>query len=508
MLGELAETGRAARIDELLGGDPAAALDLEVHDVSTAQDVGGLALGKLLPFLAVLVVLSSASFAALAAFAGEREAGTLEGLLVQPVPARAIALGKLAAVALVGAATLLLNIASVLGSLALGLGELPGASGALAGAGSVGWARMSVAALLMLPAVVLLASALSLVAARARTFREGQHYVLPLILVAVLPVALGAQGELELDVLLALIPLTGVTMAMRDALAGDLVPWLGVVAFVAHVGWAAWLSARVATRLEAERLLAGSDLAEEAGRRHLASHAAQRFGWAAVIALYLLGGFLQTKAPVWGLAATLWGILLPLAFFAAARIRRHTGESFAATLGFRTPSPLHVVGALLVAPGLARLMAHYGEWQEHVLPLPSWSGTSAALEAFSALPMPVLVLLLAVTPAVCEEIFFRGSVLSGLRRDLSPALCVAWQALLFGLAHASIHRLVPTAILGALLAVVMLRARSIYVVIALHGAYNGWLVTQEVNASFDSAAVPWLAVLGAALLAWPRRVKA
>lgn len=503
VLGELETLGRARLLDELLGGDPGAAVRLEVVDVASAQDRGGLALGKLLPFLAVLVVLSGASFAALASFSGEREAGTLEALLVQPVTARAIACGKLTAVATVGAATLVLNVASILLCLALGLGELPGAEGLAAGAGLIGLPRLVLASALLLPAVVLLSAALSLVAARASTFREGQHYILPLVLVALLPVALGAQGDLELDALLALVPLTGATLAMRDALAGDLVPWLGALAFVAHAGWAALLAARVATRLDAERLLAGRDLAEEAARRRLASQAALRLGWTAVIGLYLVGGYLQVQSPVWGLAASLWGLLLPLALVGAWFVKGHTGGTWSSTLGLRRPRALHLLGALLVAPGLARLMGAYLGWQMEVLPLPRHAGEGLFPRELLELGPLAAVALLALTPAVTEELFFRGSVLSGLRRDLGPRATVAWQALLFGLAHASIHRLLPTAFLGALLALVMLRARSIWVAMLLHGAYNAWLVTAAKNPWSDSRALVWLAPLGAFLLLLP-----
>ena len=46
----------------------------------------------------MLVLLSGGSYAALAAFAGERESGTLETLLVQPVPSLDIVWGKFGSV--------------------------------------------------------------------------------------------------------------------------------------------------------------------------------------------------------------------------------------------------------------------------------------------------------------------------------------------------------------------------------------------------------------------------
>ena len=86
--------------------DPARGLDLEAVDLARPGDTSGATLGRWLPLLAVMVLLSGGSYAALAVFAGEREAGTLETLLVQPVPAEQIALGKFLAVLSAGSLTL------------------------------------------------------------------------------------------------------------------------------------------------------------------------------------------------------------------------------------------------------------------------------------------------------------------------------------------------------------------------------------------------------------------
>ena len=64
--------------------------------------------------------------AALDAFAGEREARTLETLLVQPVPGRELGRGKFGAVLLTGLAALVGNVLSLVLCAAAGLGDLPG----------------------------------------------------------------------------------------------------------------------------------------------------------------------------------------------------------------------------------------------------------------------------------------------------------------------------------------------------------------------------------------------
>jgi sodium transport system permease protein len=68
---------RAEIVERRIGFDPAAGLSTTFFDVARPEDAAGSRLGKILPLLAVIVLLSGGSYAALSTFAGEREAGTL-----------------------------------------------------------------------------------------------------------------------------------------------------------------------------------------------------------------------------------------------------------------------------------------------------------------------------------------------------------------------------------------------------------------------------------------------
>jgi len=161
---------------DLLPTDPALGLDLVSVDVASAEDSSGAKLGRFLPLLAVLVLLSGGSYAALSVFAGERESGTLETLLVQPVPARYLARGKFLAVLAAGLVTLASNLGSIMACMAAGLGAMPGSDAI----GGLSVARTA-AGLIYLPGAVLVCSVLCLVCGRARTFREGQMTILPVM---------------------------------------------------------------------------------------------------------------------------------------------------------------------------------------------------------------------------------------------------------------------------------------------------------------------------------------
>jgi len=490
-----------ARHTELLGSDPARSLEVTTVDVASEEDSSGAALGALLPLLAVVVLLSGGSYAALAVFAGEREAGTLETLLVQPVGMNLIAAGKFLAVLIAGLVTLACNVASLLACVLLGIGELPD----LATSGSLEVSRM-LAGLVYLPGCLLILAVLSYVCGRARSFREGQATILPVLLFTLAPTAIVLQPSVEMDYLLAVIPFAGPSLALRDALRGSLELGPALVMTISHLFWSVLVLSRLASILDAERVLGGSDTESESEARQLQARHALRWGFVGVLAVYVVGGWAQSRDLRGGLLFTLWGLLPVLAVLCAKR--RSNGEPVTRRLGLSLPNWNHALGALLLAPCLAWLAGHFGALQQKLLPMPE-GALSGDMEAWmTGASTSTLLFLFALSPGICEELFFRGAVLHGMRRDLSARKVILWQAVLFGAVHASIYRLVPTAILGALLASVTLRARSIVPAILLHTAYNGLVLSVGLERVPAWMGSPWLAlgaIPGALLLTLPWR---
>ena len=498
-LDRLSDSIGEERLIEIVERDPGAELEAAPLDVALAQDTAGHALGRLLPVIAVLVLLSAASFAALGAFAGEREAGTLETLLVQPVPAISAAAGKFLAVAVVALVALAGNMGSFLACLASGLGGFPGTEGVSGVSMNAG--RLLLGLALFAPTVILLAAAACLVSARARSFREGQHYVFPLILGAAAPASLALIDQVELDWILALVPVAGSSLALRDAMSANLAAGPAILSVLAGAGWA-WLAlSRVARILDAEHLLSSRDTAGEMAARRIQSRRALAWGIAAVAVIYVVGGRLQAIDLRWGLVATLWILAPLLAILSARGTARRAGESLVATLGLGRPAAAHLAGALLLAPILAAAAVELAKWQQRLLPLPS----DIAIPGIEELGWPTLLLLFAISPGVFEELLFRGAILSGLKKDLRPGRVMMWQGLLFGAVHASIYKFLPTALLGMILAAIVLRARCIWPTVLLHAAYNGILVLEYVDDVRDHP-LPFLGLglLGAVLLSLPR----
>ena len=130
---------------------------------------------------------------------------------------------------------------------------------------------------------------------------------------------------------------------------------------------------------------------------------------------------------------------------------------------------------------------------EAYLLLESWSLAAQLTEAdklklkadFLAVPFWIVLLTGAVAPAIAEEFFFRGFVLSAFRSKLSAYRSVLFSSLLFGLFHViagsvlSIEKFLPTIILGVALGYVAIRTGSLWPGILLHTLHNGLIFSMS-----------------------------
>jgi len=201
---------------QLRGFDPQLLVPVVVDDVDTASPAArALTLLATLPYLLVLVVFMGGFYLAIDATAGEREHGSLEPLLSQPISRLALVLGKIAAVAAFSA----LSLGLFLLSLALSLPFVPlhkvGMSLEL-GAGS---------ALLMfavcLPLALGAAALLTVVASFARSYKEAQTYLTMVILIPTLPLIVTQLLSLRIDTALMWIPSLSQAELITRVIRGD-----------------------------------------------------------------------------------------------------------------------------------------------------------------------------------------------------------------------------------------------------------------------------------------------
>lgn len=227
-------------------------IDLQPTDLATPQSSSMIFL-NMLPFVLIMTIFMGGMYVIIDATAGERERGSLEPLLINPIPRREFVLGKL----LASLPYALAALALALGVLYLGFNVLPleEFTGMQMNIHPAALANMF---LLSLP-VVLLASGLQMVlAAFTRSFKEAQTYLPFLPLVAGLPTMFLAFIPVKIGLAVSAIPVFGQALIINQLLRGETVQPENVIASVVGTLVVAVVVILLSIRLyEREKILFG-----------------------------------------------------------------------------------------------------------------------------------------------------------------------------------------------------------------------------------------------------------
>lgn len=193
------------------------------ENVAPPERVGGNVVGGMIPYIIILLCFTGAMYPAMDLTAGEKERGTMETLLCSPVPRTAIVLGKFLTVLAASLASMLCSLLSMSVSFVLGAHLLLGA-GAGAPHGMVvpviSLAGVAGVFVLIVPVAVLFSALLLAISLLAKSMKEAQSYVSPLVVVIILPAMMGMLPGVELNAKLALVPVLNLSLACKEMLSG------------------------------------------------------------------------------------------------------------------------------------------------------------------------------------------------------------------------------------------------------------------------------------------------
>ena len=432
-----------------------------VADSSLArpEELGGYALGRFLPMLLVVITLFGTFYPAIDLAAGEKERGTLETLLTAPVPAGQLVAGKFLAVAVVGLMAAALNLGSMLLTFQSGLFQL---SQAFPIEFSLPPGSILIIFATLVPLAVLFGALFLGIAVRSRSFKEAQNALTPVYTLAIIPALLPLFPGIDFTPVLAMVPVAGVALFFRELMSGDATFFLGALVLLSTLVYACTALIFAADSFGREEVLFGNggdagEVGKGAGilrwvRGTEGAEAYPGFGpsitFVALLAVLFFYGAMRLQAPApdgMGEAGIVVSevllLLLPvLLFMWVGKFPPRT------TLSLRRPGGRDLAAAVLIILGgtpLAWLLA----WlQGFVIPIP-WEfleGMSDFLISDSPRRTLWLLLVLAATPAICEEFLFRGILLAGTRRHFSFRRVVLLNGIVFGAFHLFSGRRVPS----------------------------------------------------------------
>ena len=185
-----------------------------------------------------------------------------------------------------------------------------------------------------------------------------------------------------------------------------------------------------------------------------------------VAAMKYIGAPLQNHFGMTGLALTeiMFGLI---ALLAVVMLRADFKEIFpfkAPPVSMFFSSLTFYVGVYLVNIALNSVISEL---------FPASNEFSESITAFATTVSPTsAVVIIAILPAVFEELLHRGVILAGLKRLHHTWAIVLCAGIAFGIFHLDLYRFLPTAILGCALAYICIKTESLLINMIMHFINN------------------------------------
>jgi sodium transport system permease protein len=465
---------------------------------AAAKPIAPVVAGGVLVLLAVLT-LTGAFYPAIDAIAGEKERGTIETLLIAPCAARDIVFGKFLAVFGVTAATLVVNVLSICATGAVAGRFLPeGLSLGL----PAGGLPIAVSVLAFVGLAALSAATCLAVTTAAKSGKEAQNTLTPVILLVSALAGTALLPGMQVASPIAAVPFAGQVLVGRaafdlaDGAAGSLLTVLTglAVTLVSSCLLTGVLLGLTSLMLTDEDILfRGPDVAASGlarpGRRErptVVEGVVPLVGGLAALwyAQGLTPDDLAAAIPLQQVLTVLGPLALAVWWQRVNLVRTFSLRwPWGLPLGTGTPAcraaslTASLGGAALVGAGLFGLGA---------AALLAVKGTSLSAEAedlnrrlldlMLERPAWLAWCLMAVIPAICEELLFRGWVLAAFAGAGKPlrrlTIAVVAQAACFAVFHLLPERMPQTFVLGLVLGAMTVATRSILPAIICHLVHN------------------------------------
>jgi sodium transport system permease protein len=208
--------------------------EIEQVDVFTQRESIGKNIGGFMPYIFVLFCLIGAMYPSIDLFTGEKERGTLETILTVPAQRIHILLGKMLTVVLAGVISGGLSILGLFLALQLNT-EVPESFRNVI-LQMLNPTAVTLIILMLIPLATFFSGILIPASIYARSFKEAQTLIQPMLIAAILPLAIIATlPTLSLNPISAVIPIINVALASKEIIAGTIQPGLLILVFVSLI---------------------------------------------------------------------------------------------------------------------------------------------------------------------------------------------------------------------------------------------------------------------------------
>lgn len=449
----------------------------EAENTASLSESLGMDIGGSIGMMLIVTIMLGAVYPAIDATAGEKERGTLETMLTLPVTNFQLIASKYISVALFASVTAVISILSLGGSILFLICGVAGEEMETAQLFDFGGIlKMLPIMIVVMIATALLISALCMCfCVFAKSFKEANNFVTPLMLIVMFASMAAMIPSINLDYQTALIPIVNVSLMVKQIIGQQFEFGLAGITILTNIGYSVlivWILAKIynsedilftdgfkSIRLFRPRTEIRPGTVPAVGDLII--------GTIVLLLLYLYVGIVAGAKL--GFAANVVVQLLVLAV--PLVITWYMKSDVKQLFWLRRPVWKKVPGALLLSIGIWCINIALGAGTTS-----TYTESAQKLEeTFGAImeqPVWALILVIAVMPAICEEIMFRGFLFGSLGRKIKAQWAIIISAVVFAAYHMSLVKMLPMSLLGIGLAAAMSATGSIYTSMAMHFLNN------------------------------------
>lgn len=449
----------------------------ETLDIAKNEEIAGNILGQILPFILIIGVLLGSIYPAIDVMAGEKERGTLETLFTLPISNLELVMGKYMAVSFCAVVTAFLNIISIL--ISIGFMTLTAGIANEMGMPKFDFTQMIFPGIITMICIGLFAmvvSAISMcVCSLAKSFKDAQNYITPVMLIIMIPSYVSMIPNIELDGFTSTIPVVNISLLIKSVLSFKFDLNLIAIVFVSNFAFMILSVLLLSKMFNSEEILFGNNRSFsflekrsniKKGTMPTISDGAILYAVGLVILIYV-GSLVQLKFKMAGLAIT-QVMIICLPFLFAYYIK----TDFKKTFSLQKVNLKQILGGILIWMGGFVLINLITQITLYLFPQ-NMEVAEALTDAIIIKDNLVLNLaIVALMPAICEEIFFRGFIFTSFKVKSSSKIAIITSGILFGFMHMDFLRIIPTSILGIIFAYTVYKSESIFIAMILHFINN------------------------------------
>lgn len=449
----------------------------EGEDLSSTEESVGNMIGSIIPFFIVTMILLGALYPSIDVTAGEKERGTLETLLTLPITNFEMIMSKFLAVSCIACASAILNVFSMGGAMAF----LVSSSMSLAEDINLEIHYETFIPGILFTLVVMVFFALLVTAVCmctcvfAKNFKEANNYVTPVMLIFMFGSYAAMIPDLELTAQTAAIPIVNVALLVEGLFQFQYNYGLFAIVLFSNVAYSLLAILILGKIYNSEAVLFSEGLSSvRIFTRRSEMKEKQMPGYGDLILLlclvllliFYVGSFAQIK---WGFGGVviqqLIILLCPVLY--AWYMKADAKKLFS----IKKPGVSQVAGGILfgIAAFLCAMIVG-------VLLVPFFSESADGLtqldDMLTSQPAVVLILVVALMPAIGEELLFRGFVMGTLKNKCTGVIAVLVTTLLFAAYHMSLIKMFTIGIIGFGLTYAAYKSGSIVTSMCMHFLNN------------------------------------